>query len=103
MHIEMSAGVVHGDEYEKPHGVIYYVAQLFAIVFHLCPTQFAAKGPDIYFTVRKCQLFNWRRFQDRAEKKKKKKRIKMSPVNFSKFMPETISCVLLCDLWTAGK
>lgn len=26
----------------------------------------------------------------------------MSPVNFSKFMLETISCVLLCDLWTVG-
>lgn len=66
--VEISVGVVHGDGYEKPHDVIYYVAQLFTIVFHLPPTPCAAKGPDIYFTVRKCQLFNWRRFQDRAKK-----------------------------------
>lgn len=37
-----------------------------------CLTKCIAKGPDIYFTVRKCQLFNWRRFQDRAKKKKKR-------------------------------
>lgn len=33
-----------------------------------CPTQCSAKGPAIYFTVRNCQLFNWRRCKDRAKK-----------------------------------
>lgn len=106
--VEMSDGVVQSDEQEKICSLTNKIynnnlpSRLFLpfqILFS-CPSQCSAKGPTIYFTVSGNVRYSIR--DSLKIEGKEGKRIQMSPVNVSKFMFETISCVLLPDLWSAG-
>lgn len=104
----MSAGVVQSDEQAKPHSLTYSVynnslpSRLFLLfrTLFFCPSQCSAKDLTIYFT--DSGIVSYSIWESLKIEEKEEKMNKMPPVNFSKFVFKTISCLLLSDLWSSG-